>query len=256
MEIEIKVGIFVAIGIALIMITILLLGGGSELFERNITYSTKFVQIEGLVEGANVKVAGIRVGQVKEVSLDNDKGIVDVKFTVRAKFQDSIHEDSTVAIQTQGVLGDRYLVVSVGSPGSPVAPEDAVLKSEPPKDLKDYLTGADQVIARINASLGHLENILGNFNRDSRSEVFFRNMTTASTSFNDGTKSMRASMAHLDSILKKIDSGHGTIGALVNDPSLYDDMKALLGGANRNRVLKYFIQKSVEDSKEAQKQGK
>jgi len=51
---------------------------------------------------------------------------------------------------------------------------------------------------------------------------------------------------------KVLKSGEGTLGALINDPSLYEDLKSLIGGANRNRVLKYFIQKSVESARETQ----
>jgi len=63
-------------------------------------------------------------------------------------------------------------------------------------------------------------------------------------------KDVTTAAKHMKSILAKIDNGEGTVGALINDPSLYDDVKNLLGGANRNKVLKYFIKKSVETSRE------
>jgi hypothetical protein len=96
----------------------------------------------------------------------------------------------------------------------------------------------------------------GSFNRDQRAETFFRNFSAASATINDSSKTLKASMDHLNSIFTKVDKGHGTLGALINDPSLYDDLKALLGGANRNRVLKYFVRKSVEESREAAEKEK
>lgn len=256
LEIEVKVGIFVILGIGLIMLTILLLGGGQSIFQRSIHFHAMFPQIEGLVEGATVKIAGVRVGQVNKISLSNQTGHVDVAFTIADKFKEAVRQDSLVGIQTQGVLGDRYLVIHTGSNSSPLASEGSELKIESPKELKDYLNNADEVLARLKNSLSHMESILGSFNNERRAEIFFKNIAQVSTNATDGTKNLKESMSHLNSVISKIDNGHGTLGALINDPSLYDDLKALLGGANRNKVLKYFIKKSVEESREAAERSK
>lgn len=250
-EVEVKVGIFVAIGLGLVMFGIVMVGGGQSIFQRSYSYKARFNQIEGLVEGATVKIAGIKVGQVTNVELLHDKNQVIVTFSVASRYHKSIHDGSTVGIQTQGMLGDRYLIVYSGNSDSPVAKEGTELKAEAPKDLKDYLSDADEVLDKLKGSLGHIDTILGSFAREGRSETFFRNISGFSNNMNDGTKGLREASSHLNSILTKIDRGEGTIGSLVNDPALYDDIRALLGGANRSRVLKYFIKKSVEESREA-----
>lgn len=254
-ETEIKVGIFVALGTVLIMVVIMLLGGGQSIFSRKIELKTKFKQAEGIVEGATVKVAGVKVGQVDGIQFIKDSGEVEVRFSVGYKFRDAIHEDSTVSVATQGVLGDRYLVVSYGTPGNEPAKDGGELKSEMPRELKDYLNTADEVLGRVKGSLKSLEAILGNFEKDGRSDTLFKNLSAASTNVSGASGNLPPSTQHLRSILAKIDNGEGTLGALINDPSLYEDLKAVLGGANRNKVLKYFIRKSVEESREAQKTG-
>lgn len=250
-EIEIKVGIFVALGIALTMISVILLGGGKSIFARNLNFRTRFASSEGLIVGGNVRLAGVKVGQINEIAVLPESNQVEVRFTVASKYSESVREDSTVGVATMGVLGDRYIVVNMGTPGKPTAKSGAELPSEDSKGLKDYLNNADEVLGRLKSSLGYMESILGSFKRDGRAENFFRNMSTFSTNVTDGTKNVRVSMDHMRSIMAKIDGGQGTLGALVNDPSLYDDLKALLGGANRNKVLKYFIRKSVEESRDA-----
>lgn len=257
MELEIKVGFFVAIGLALVMFTILLLGGGRSIFDRSAIFHAKFAQVEGLVEGATVKLAGMKVGQVKEIRLIKETNQVEVQFSVNRKFTDAVKEDSSVGIQTQGVLGDRYIVVFPGGLESKVAESGSELRSEQPKELKDYLSTADEVLDRAKDAMKNMETILENFNRDNRSDLFFKNLTQFTENANQATqglpnkmKDFGAAANHLKSIFAKIDNGEGTLGALVNDPSLYEDMKALLGGANRNKVLKYFIKKSVESSRE------
>lgn len=255
-EIEIKVGIFVSLGLALIMLSIALLGGGQAIFESNDFYHAKFNQIEGLVEGATVKISGVRVGQVSSINFLRDSNLVDVTFSVTKKFAGAVHVNSTVGVQTQGMLGDRFIVIETPSTDTPIAANGAELKVSAGRELKDYLTDADEVLDRLKTSLEHMDTILGSFSRDNRADTFFRNISGFSTRLNDSGKGLGDSMDHFRSIMGKIDNGEGTIGALVNDPALYDDLRSLLGGANRNRVLKYFIKKSVEESREAASKDK
>ncbi|HRK03370.1 MAG TPA: MlaD family protein, partial [Oligoflexia bacterium] len=243
-DLEIKVGIFVAFGVGLVLFTIMLLGGGRTLFEKGTTFSAKFPQVEGLVEGATVKVAGVKVGQVKTIEFQSEHNLVNVTFSVNEQFASAVREDSTVGIQTQGVLGDRYIVVNPGGLSSKAAADGTELKAEHPKDLKDYLSNADEVLDRVKNTLKNAEAILTNFNRDNRSDLFFKNLTEMTENLSGATdglptkmKDVTTAAKHMKSILAKIDNGEGTVGALINDPSLYDDVKNLLGGANRNKVL-------------------
>ena len=61
---------------------------------------------------------------------------------------------------------------------------------------------------------------------------------------------LKSSMTNLNAILGKINNGTGTLGALVNDPGLYDDAKALMGGVSRNRVMRNLIRQTVRESEE------
>lgn len=258
LEVEVKVGIFVAIGIGLIAAAILLVGGNKAIFSLTMNYHVVFDQVDGIIPGSIVKVAGVRVGQVEKIKFLPGSGKIDVAFTVRKEYEDAIRGDSTVSVRTQGVLGDKILVISTGNPALAKMDQGSELKAETGKELKDYLSSADEVLDRLKNSLGHIETILGNFTKESRSEIFFRNMSQMSTNVNASTSDLPkkindlyGTMNHMKSIMSKIDHGDGTIGALVNDPSLYEDLKSLLGGANRNKVLKYFVRKSVEESREA-----
>ncbi|NBT58027.1 hypothetical protein EBT16_04505, partial [bacterium] len=73
-------------------------------------------------------------------------------------------------------------------------------------------------------------------------------------------RSLNEALSHLDSIMKKIDSGDGTLGSLVNDPTVYEDVKSVLGGAKRSSILKYFMRQFIESSdkekEEAEKETK
>jgi phospholipid/cholesterol/gamma-HCH transport system substrate-binding protein len=59
----------------------------------------------------------------------------------------------------------------------------------------------------------------------------------------------------MSSIFEKIDNGQGTLGGLVNDPTIHDDLKTILGGAKRSTILKYIIRQTIKNSDEDE-QGK
>ncbi len=263
LEVEVKVGFFVAIGFALIMLTIILLGGSRSLFTQTVSYYTRFSHVDGIVSGALVKLSGVNVGQVDDVEFEKNTGLVKVHFSVKAQYKDAIHQDCSVTFATQGVLGDKYIVLNGGNPTLPALAPTSEIQSVSPKDLKETMNNADDVILKLKTSLGYMETILGNFARDNRSDMFFRNMSLMSSNMNSATTVLPAKMqdfystlGHMNSVMNKIDRGDGTLGALINDPSLYEDLKTLMGGANRNKVLKYFVRKSVEESRETSEKAK
>ncbi len=59
-------------------------------------------------------------------------------------------------------------------------------------------------------------------------------------------------MDHLEEITRKINSGQGTLGAIINDPTVFEDLKSMMGGAKRSSVLKYFMQKFIQSGSEEQ----
>jgi phospholipid/cholesterol/gamma-HCH transport system substrate-binding protein len=58
---------------------------------------------------------------------------------------------------------------------------------------------------------------------------------------------MAKSSKSLVEILDKVNNGAGTLGALVNDPGLYEDARALVGGANRNRIIRNLVRETAKD---------
>ena len=259
-EVEMKVGVFVILGVILCASALMLVSGSKSIFERSLYYTTTFPQVEGIAIGSIVKIAGFRVGQVEEMTI-REGGDVQVRMSIMKKYSGHVKQDSYAQLGTLGVLGDKYINISIGTPNAPIITPGGEIKAERAKEFKDYLSKGDQLIENLSRSAANLENILGALQRDGRADNIFKNFNAVSTSMQVATKDLpqsskelQSSMQHLKSIMAKIDRGDGTIGALINDQSLYDDLKALLGGANRNKILKYFIKKSVEESRDARTQ--
>lgn len=258
-KLEMKVGMFVMIGLALVMGAILILGGKQSIFTRVNHYTVHFPKVDGLVSGAKVGLGGLQIGTVSNVTFDGASRDVKAEFSVERKYANYIRRDSTVEIVTQGVLGDKYLSVNSGNPAEPVIENGGEVPVGASKDLSQLVGTSEKLMQQITVTTENIDRILVAFNRGNRADQIFqglaatsKNMGEISAKLNDEFNQLKIKNAinHLNSILEKIDQGKGSVGAFINDPGLYDDAKALVGQVNRNRIMRNLIRSTIKDNKE------
>jgi phospholipid/cholesterol/gamma-HCH transport system substrate-binding protein len=145
-----RVGVFVLIGVAAFWGMIYALGARARLFEPRYTISAEFSEVGGLVEGATVRLAGVQIGRVSGVLLPPQPGgKVRVEMTIGKQFGDRVRKDSVARIETQGLLGDKIIEISVGtSAAAPVKP-DEVITSRDPFDINRVMGESAQVVKSI-----------------------------------------------------------------------------------------------------------
>jgi phospholipid/cholesterol/gamma-HCH transport system substrate-binding protein len=158
------------------------------------------------------------------------------------KYAHQIRSDSVATIRTQGILGDKYIEISIGSPNESELDDDAWIQSSEPEDLIARSGHLVTDIAKQFDKGGELDQLLRNLNR------LVTSLHTLSEDINKrrATEKLASSFTRIDNILRKIEEGEGTLGALINDPSVYEDVKQVLGGAKRSTVLKYFMRQFIE----------
>ncbi|MBS1961011.1 MAG: MCE family protein [Bdellovibrionales bacterium] len=245
---DFKVGIFVTLGVAFSMVTILVLGGAENAFTRKVNYNTHFPAANGLVTGSKVVLSGIPVGTVHEVEYEPATKLVRIEISVQRKYAEFITEGSTVEINTQGVLGDKYLGINPGGVGKELA-EGADIPNLPSSDVSAFLSKTDAVMVNVNATVESLNRLLKSLERGNRLDQIIENLSSTTKGLSEfaNGKNMAKSSKSLADILDKVNNGAGTLGALVNDPGLYEDARALVGGANRNRIIRNLVRESVKD---------
>ncbi len=235
-DVDFKVGIFVTIGLALVMIAILVLGSTESLITRKNRYSTHFQAVDGLIQGAKVTIGGVPVGVIESIEFDQKTHDVVATYTVARSSAEWVRRDSTVEMATAGMLGDKYISINAGTMEMEQLPSGSQIPFRAGKDLSQFLSKGDTLMVSLNSIAVSLDRILKTFDSGNRSEVFFSGLTTTSknlagisTKLNDQLDKIQIKSAvnSLDSILDKINNGEGTVGALINDPGLYDDLKAL-----------------------------
>ncbi len=161
LSMRVRVGIFVLGLLILFMVFVLTIGSQSRIFERRYSLHAFFGTIEGLNVGAPVRLAGVSIGSVRDITFSRDLSSKKIRVTMSldARLKDRIREDSIASIGTIGLVGDKVLELTVGSPDKKVLPPGAVVGSIDPPDYAELLRRGDQIVdnfVRISDSLSHL----------------------------------------------------------------------------------------------------
>lgn len=200
---EIKVGIFVLIGIlALFYLTFRL---AEEAFTPKDSYKVYavFQNVSGLVKGAKVEMAGVPIGKVGNIEL-TPEGKARVELVVYRKYK--ISEDAEAYIKTYGVLGDKFVEIRPGVSKNYLSPESMIAVTHSPVSVDDLLAG-------IGPTVEGLREILGTEEGRQNLKVLVASIREASESFKG--------------IASKIERGEGSLGKLVTDDSLYNNLKEM-----------------------------
>ena len=117
-RIVIRAGLFVGLGLLLAGLVIFLIGKERNLFDKQVVYFGAFENVDGLVLGAPVRLGGLQVGRVTKISFAPDLGDKRIMVTmeVATQFRDRIRRDSVARVTGRGVLGDKAVDISLGSP--------------------------------------------------------------------------------------------------------------------------------------------
>jgi len=350
---DVAVGAFVLVGIVATAVVVITIGNERRVFDAKVEFSSSFTDVQGLKEGAPVRLSGIDIGNVK--SIVHGKSATDDNLYVRIEVVRSeagrIREDSVIKIANKGLLGDKMLEITSGTPQKPSVKPGGEVRSEQPTDYSAALSDAREIPGQARQALGNLEKItaslaeegtrrdmqqalhsvtvvlnsvargdgyaskflndpgeaarisqtaaeLGrtahklNVTLDSVNAILERVKTGPGAAhaliYDDGTlkavsqigdaasevgvalrqvregnglaknmlyggpgqeklsENLTAASGDLRAIMRDVRAGKGTLGGLLVDPSIYEDMKSVLGNVQRNDVLRALVRYSIK----------
>src|SRR5438309_2626089 len=142
-----RVGVFVLVALATFLGAVYALGARARLFEARYTIHAEFTEVGGLVEGATVRLAGVQIGRVSGVNLPPEPGgKVRVDMTIAKRYGDRIRHDSVARIETQGLLGDRIVEITVGTAQARPVKASDVIASRDPFDITKVMSESAGVV--------------------------------------------------------------------------------------------------------------
>ena len=150
---KVRLGLFVAGGFILFLIIIFLIGRQKNLFDPVFKLTTNFYNVSGLQVGNNIRFSGINIGTVGSIIILNDSTI-QVDMVIKKNVRQFIKTDCQVAIGSEGIIGDRVLIITQGSSEAQSVKDEQFLSSIEP-------TETDAIIASLYLTAGNLEIISG-----------------------------------------------------------------------------------------------
>ena len=210
---ELKIGIVAVVALALAVIIIISVGGAAGFSWQRYELKTRFADVKGLKSGAVVRVAGVEVGKVTDVSLSGAE--VEVLLEVKKGNEQRITTDSRASIGSLSLLGEPVIDVSPATTGTPLKHGDTIASVPAKGELADTMEEAKQSLEQLSAILTDLRAGKG----------------TIGKLFTDDQlhKELNALLASSEGVISGIRQGRGTLGKFANDPEAYNRLNASLG---------------------------
>lgn len=351
---DVKVGLFVFVGLVLSGLVIFLIGDERRLFSTAVTFQTKFSDVQGLKDGAPIRMGGIDIGHVDTVGYGKDPLDTTIYVTlsiVRAE-AGRIKKDSRARITTKGLLGDKMIEISKGQLKESVPPGGEITAEEPDdmmnkvtgmagkaeltmtnieklsaelareelhRDLRETVASANSLLKGVSDGEGYAKRLLVDKAEAERISHLVAGLDRTSSELTTTLRSLNAIIgrvekgpgfahdiiygdgpskeisqfgaaaqevattlkgvresdsflhdamyggkgggaealsnvtamtADLRAIVADVRKGKGTVGALLVDPSVYEDLKVVLGNVQRNDVLRALVRYSIKEDEQ------
>lgn len=235
---RIKLGIFVVVGIALFLTAVFYLGKDGNIFNKTFTVSAVFKNVEGLKEGDNVWLSGVKIGMVKQVRIISE-GKVMVQLSLKDKQNEFIKKDATAFVGSDGLVGNKIVVIRPGSASEIIHDHDTI-NSLSPTDTQELLNIAKDVggnaksitddlkiiAARLNKGEGLLGELLteGPVSQDLRQAIV--SLKNAGDNTNQATNDLKKMLA-------QVNNGDGLVTKLITDTSYANTFESALNNVEQ-----------------------
>ena len=229
---KVRVGIFVLFGLAVLAFLILNSTGDFNPFEKKLKLKARFAAADGLREGSEVQLAGVRIGKVERVDLlppDSPEELkVEAVMAIDSELNGSpiterIRTDSTAQlIATSLLANDKTINITPGTAKGSAITENAVLDSRVAISINQLTQTGNELLEQINKLSIPANEILNKANQGEG---------TLGRIINDESlyRSLDATVSEMQATLDRINRGNGTAGRLINDPELYDSLNRTVG---------------------------
>ncbi len=287
---KIRMGIFISLGIALFLVGIYFIGERQQIFRSTFRVSGVFKDVGGLQAGNNVRLLGVNVGTIDNISLLSDTS-VKVEIVIDESIRKFIKKNAFASIGSEGLIGNKVLIINPGT-GDEVGIENIdIIQTVQPINLEDILislkTTSDNaahitsdlsnIAANIQSGKGTIGRLLMDTSMSQNIDSIFVNLQEGSAEFNNlinnakngFSKNLDSTLVSLEDILislkttsdnafhitselsnitDNIQSGKGTIGRLLIDPSMAQNLDSILVNLHEGLTSFKILTKEAKNS--------
>ncbi|UII26287.1 MlaD family protein [Fulvivirga maritima] len=220
---DIRLGVFIVIGIAFFIGMVYFLGSQQQLFGDKVRITTTFKNVSGLQPGNNVRFSGIKVGTVKDIEIATDSTVRAVLLINKESAQ-FIKEDAFASIVSDGLMGNKIVSISAGGAQSKSIAQDDELKSKEPVSLDDVVASFKQTsdnaqdltanLLTISNQIKNAEGLLGKVVSDTS---MAQRVTSMVASLEESSKHAAGITREVERAAYQVNHGNGLIARALSD---------------------------------------
>ena len=211
-----RVGLFFLLGLALTWVTWETLSDGKLFKQTGYNLVAGFDNLKELKQGDEVRMAGVKIGSVERTRLAGRRAEAVLRIDPGVK----IASDATATIVMAGLIGTNYIGLDLGSPGAPVLTDGSELRTKVTPDINAIMTELGGLGQKLEGALGSITTTVSG---DGKTPGVFQKLDRLVTA---NSEKMDTTMSNLASATDKINKGEGTLGKLLNDSKLHDELVA------------------------------
>lgn len=219
---NIRLGMFVTFGTAILIIALYYIGSKRDLFSKTIRISSQFYNVNGLIEGNNVRYAGIDIGTVDKVIIENDSNVT-VYMIIGKNNSKFIRKNSVAAVGTDGLMGNKLVNINPISGTAPIIQDGDVIASLKPVENDEMIRTLNETNENLAAITGDLRKFTAKLNKNRGilklidDSTATENIKQALFSIRDAAENANRITAELNKIAGGLNEGEGLAGVLLKD---------------------------------------
>jgi len=224
---EIQVGLMIVIGIVIIVFVIFAVGRQKGILEERYQLIVYMARVNGLQTGAPVRLNGVRVGSVTGVDFTKDYENQDIRVTLEIlkRVQGRIRTNSIAYIGTLGLLGDKFVSITMGTTDHPILKDGDILMGTDPIDVEKLINESVSTFDELKKTTVLLKEISDKINRGKGTLGLLVNDPALYHSLNN-------SLSFFMNLEGELDSSSGTLAKILRDTTMYDELYTFLKNTN------------------------
>lgn len=235
------VGIFVFLALVILVVTIFTLGGQKKTFVKSFTINAIFTDVGGLLKGGNIWLLGVKVGTVKKISFYGNSQVL-VTMSIEQSAQSQIHKDAMAKIGSDGLIGNKIIIIYGGTAAAPNIAKDEYLAVEKAlstddmlatlqannKNLLEITNDFKSISKKIDSGKGTLATLLNDSAIANKLRTTVDNLQSTVANFKTASVSSKNVLYNLQNFSGKLNTPGNSMHDLVNDTIAYNNIKATL----------------------------
>lgn len=230
---NIRLGLFITIGTAALVVALYLIGSNRNIFGNTIRIHAHFFNVNGLMAGNNVRYAGIDIGTVDKVAIENDSSVT-VYMIIEKKQSEYIKKNSVAAIGTDGLMGNKLVNINPGIGEAPPVESGDEIQALKPIETDEMVRTLNTTNDNLEVITNDLRKFTSRINKDKgilkliEDSVTTENIRAAMVAIRDAAENANRITIQLNKLAEGLNRGEGLAGVLLKDTSTAVNIKTTI----------------------------